>query len=252
MFKNTTLSVFMVAAMSVWLSTSAFAGQEIIVSAAASLFNAFTQIGKDFESANPDVKVLINYAASGALLQQIAQGAPVDVYASADLETMDKAGDKGLVGTSSITNFAGNKLVLISPKGSAVKRLYDLSGKSVKHIAIGKPATVPVGRYTKEALEKNGLWSGLEPKFIYAESVRQTLDYVSRGEVDAGFVYATDAAVAADKVTVACEVGGHKPIVYPIAVVSTGKNPGVAKRFIDYVMSDKGQAVLAKYGFTKP
>jgi len=252
MFKEVTLSVLLVAAMSFGLSTSAFAGQEILVSAAASLTNAFTDIGKVFESANPNVKVSFNFAASGALFQQIVQGAPVDVFASADLETMNKVKGKGVVDASSIKNFAGNKLVLIAPKGSAVNALNDLTGEPIKRIAIGKPETVPVGKYTKDALDKAGMWGALEPKFIYAESVRQVLDYVSRGEVDAGFVYTTDAAIAADKVSVACEVRGHKPVVYPIAVVSTGKNPGVAGKFIAYVLSDKGQAVLTKYGFTKP
>lgn len=250
--EKTMLPVFMVAVMSTGLSTNALAGQEIMVSAAASMTNAFTQIGKDFEGANPGVKVLFNFGASGALLQQIVQGAPVDVFASADLETMDKARQKGLVAATSINNFAENKLVLITPKGSAVKGLKELGGESVRRIAVGKSETVPAGHYTKEALEKNGMWDGLEPKFIYAENVRQVLDYVARGEVDAGFVYATDAAVATDKVKVVSEVGGHKPIVYPMAVVSSAKNPALAGRFIKYVLSGKGQAILAKYGFTKP
>ncbi|MGA2192097.1 MAG: molybdate ABC transporter substrate-binding protein [Nitrospirota bacterium] len=252
MFKITMLSVFMVAGMPIGLSTSAFARQDIVVSAAASLTDAFTQIGKDFESENPGVKVSFNFAASGALLQQIAQGAPVDVFASADKETIEKARQKGLVVDSSVVDFAGNKLVLVTPIGSGVKSLKELGGESVKRIAVGKPETVPAGRYTKEALEKNGLLGALEPKFIYAESVRQVLDYVARGEVDAGFAYATDAAVAADKVQVASEVSGHKPVVYPIAVVSSSKEPAAAGRFIKYVLGGKGQAVLAKYGFEKP
>ena len=252
MYKRAAFSVLLLAFMSVGLSASAFAGQELTVSAAASLSNAFKAIGKGFEASNPDVKVSFNFAASGPLLQQIVQGAPVDVYASADLETMNKAKDRGVVDSASIKNFAGNKLVLIVPKGSSVKSLAVLSGESIRRIAVGKPDTVPAGRYTKEALEKAGIWALLSPKFVYAESVRQALDYVSRGEVDAGFVYATDAAVAADKVTVAREVGGHRPVVYPIAVVTAGKNPTAAGRFIDYVLSGKGRAVLAKYGFTRP
>jgi molybdate transport system substrate-binding protein len=250
--KKAVLPILIAAVMSVGFSTGARAAQEIVVSAAASMTNAFTQVGKDFESANPGVKLLLNFGASGSLLQQIAQGAPVDVFASADLETMDKARQKGLVAAPSIKDFAENELVLITPKGSAVKGLKDLNGESVKRIAVGKPETVPAGHYAKEALEKNGMWSGLEPKFIYAEHVRQVLDYVARGEVDAGFVYATDAAIAADKVKVVCDVGGHKPIVYPIAVVSSAKNPALAGKFIEYVLGGKGQAVLAKYGFTRP
>jgi molybdate transport system substrate-binding protein len=252
MIKIRALSLLLAAGLFSFLSANALAGQEIVVSAAASLTNAFTQIGKDFESANPDVKVLFNFAASGALFQQIAQGAPVDVFASADIETMDKARGKGVVDGPSIKNFAVNKLVLVTSKGSAIQDIKELGGDSVKRIAVGKPETVPAGRYTKEALQKNCMWAELEPKLIYAESVRQVLDYVSRKEVDAGFVYATDAASAAEKVKVVSVTGGHKLVVYPIAIVSSGKNKAAAGKFIKYVLSGKGQAVLARYGFTRP
>ena len=251
MLKRCLFIFFIIAAMAISAGT-ALAAQEIVVSAAASLTNAFTRIGKDFEGANPGVKVVFNFAASGPLLQQIVQGAPVDVFASADLETMDKARQKGVVDASTIFNFAGTKLVLVAPKGSPVKGLKDLSGGPVQRIAVGTPETVPVGRYTKEALEKDGMWGGLEPKFIYAASVRQVLDYVARGEVDAGFVYATDAAIMPDKLKLVCEVGGHKPVVYPIAVVTSSKAPVLARKFIEYVLGGKGQAVLARYGFGRP
>ena len=252
MLKKGALLFPLIAVMSLWFSSTALAEQEIVVSAAASLTDAFKDIGRDFEGANPGVKVIFNFAASGTLLQQIVQGAPVDAFASADLETMDKARQKGVVDASTVKNFAGNKLVLVTPKGSPVKGLKDLGKDAVKRIAVGKPETVPVGMYTREALEKDGMWVGLEPKFIYAESVRQALDYVVRGEVDAGFVYATDAAIVADKLRVVTGVGGHKPVAYPIAAVAASKNPGLARKFIEYMLGDKGQAVLAKYGFIKP
>ena len=245
------LPIFLAAAIAMSAGT-ALASQEIVVSAAASLTNAFTQIGKDFEGANPGVKVIFNFAASGPLLQQIVQGAPVDVFASADLETMDEARQKGAVDASTVFDFAGTKLVLVAPKGSPLKGLKDLSGGFVRRIAVGKPETVPAGRYTEEALEKDGMWGGLEPKFIYAASVRQVLDYVARGEVDAGFVYETDAAIMPDKLKLVCEVGGHKRVVYPIAAVTSSKNPVLARKFMEYVLGSKGQAVLAGYGFSKP
>jgi molybdate transport system substrate-binding protein len=252
MLGKTALLLLIFAVIYVGPSSSAVAGQEIIVSAASSLAGAFTEIGKGFESATPGVKVLFNFGASGVLLQQLAQGAPVDVFASADLETMDRAYREGLVAASSVVKFAGNRLVLITPGASSVKTLKDLGRESVKRIAIGKPESVPAGRYAKETLETDGLWGRLGPKLIYAGSVRQALDYVSRGEVDAGFVYASDAALAPDSVTVACEVSGHRPIVYPVAAVSSGKNPRAAGKFIKYVLSGNGQAVLARYGFTRP
>lgn len=241
-----------VAGMLAFNALSAHAG-ELIVSAAASLTNAFNEIGKAYETENPGTKVIFNFGASGALLQQIDKGAPVDVFASADQETMDKAQDKKIIVPATRKDFTVNKLVLIAPSGnpSGIKSLEDLKGPQVKRVAAGKPETVPVGRYTKESLLKSGMWDALEPKLIYADSVRQALDYVSRGEVDAGFVYATDAKVAGYKVKTITEVKGHKPVVYPIAVVSGTKDENAAGKFIDYVLAKKGQKILADFGFGK-
>ena len=230
------------------------AEQELIVSAAASLTNAFQDIGKKFEAANPGVKVIFNFAASGPLLQQIEAGAPVDVFASADQKTMDQAMEKRLILNESRKDFAGNQLVLITPAGSKspVKSARDLAGHEVARVALGKPETVPVGRYTQEALTNYGLWETLTPKFIYGDSVRQVLDYVARGEVDAGFVFATDAAIAKDKVRVVAVIEEHKPVIYPIAVVSSTKNKELALKFLDFVLSKDGQEILSEYRFGKP
>ncbi len=249
--RNVVVLMLIFAAVSFW-SSAALADEKIIVSAAASLTDAFNQVGKGFDKSNPGVKVTFNFAASGPLLQQIIQGAPVDVFASADIKTMQMARLKGVIDYPTVVNFAGNKLVLVAPKGTALKSLKDLLGGSVSRIAVGKPETVPAGLYTKEALRKAGMWSVLKPKFIYADSVRQVLEYVSRGEVDAGFVYATDAAVVRNKVKVVSDVKGHKPVVYPIGVVSSTKHRAAALSFIKYLLSDKGRAILARYGFSKP
>ncbi len=232
----------------------AFAEQELIVSAAASLTNAFPEIGKKFESANPGTKVIFNFAASGVLLQQIDQGAPVDVFASADEKTMDQAMEKHLIISNTRQDFVSNELVLILPQGAKtpVKALQDLTAKEMGKIALGDPQSVPAGRYAQEALTGAGLWEQLKPKFIFAESVRQVLDYVSRGEVDAGFVFATDAVVAKDHVRVSLEAGKHKPITYPIAVVSSTSNRDLAERFIEFVLGAQGREILSKYGFKKP
>jgi molybdate transport system substrate-binding protein len=235
-------------------ASGAIAEQELIVSAAASLTNAFQDIGKKFEEQNSGIKVVLNFAASGPLLQQIEAGAPVDVFASADQKTMDQAEEKHLIIDESRKNFAGNELVLIIPKISPapVKNLHDLSGKEVTKIAVGKPDTVPAGRYTQEALANYGLWETLGAKFIYGDSVRQVLDYVSRAEVDAGFVFATDAAVAKDKVQVVSVIEKHKPVVYPIAVVSATQKKQAAQKFVDFVLTDEARKILTDYGFTKP
>ncbi|MGO9375377.1 MAG: molybdate ABC transporter substrate-binding protein [Syntrophobacteraceae bacterium] len=233
---------------------AASADQELIVSAAASLTNAFGEIGKKFESANPGTKVVFNFGASGALLQQIDKGAPVDVFASADQKTMDQAAAKGLIISGTRKDFVSNELVLIVPHGTKtpVKTLPDLNASGIGKIALGNPETVPAGRYAQEVLTYEGLWDELKPKFIFGESVRQVLDYVSRGEVDAGFVFATDAAVAKDHVSVALEATKHKPITYPISIVGSTKNKDLAKRFVDFVLSKEGQEILSTYGFKKP
>lgn len=234
-------------------SGSAAAG-ELIVSAAASLTNAFAEIGSAFEAAHPGTKVRFNFAASGGLLQQIAQGAPVDVFASADAETMDQAERRQLVGRASRADFAANTLVVVVPRDAAAapKSLADLTAPGVHRIAIGVPASVPVGRYAKDALEKARLWSVLEAKTIGAQSVRQALDYVARGEVDAGFVYATDAALMPDKVRLAFIVPIATPVRYPIAAVAASAHAAEAMEFIAFVRSPAGQATLRRHGFAPP
>ena len=227
---------------------------DLMVAAAASLTNAFTEMAKAYEKAAPGTRVLFTFASSGQLLQQISRGAPVHVFASADLDTMDRAEKQRLVRHSSRANFAANKLVLVMPGDSnlEISKLSDLTAPQVQRIALGSPETVPAGRYAKGALEKADLWAPLAPKFIFTQNVRQTLDYVFRGEVDAGFVYATDAATSPVKVRTAMEVALEEPILYPIAAVLGFGDEDRAVAFIAFVRSEAGQAILAKYGFLKP
>jgi molybdate transport system substrate-binding protein len=228
--------------------------QQLTVSAAASLTDAFKELGPKFEAGKPGASVRFNFAASGVLLQQIAQGAPVDVFASADQDTMNRAVEQKLVDAASRRNFASNSLVLIEPAkdGPGIKALADLGGPTVKKIAIGKVATVPVGRYTQQALTTANLWTVLEPKFIQADSVRQVLDYVARGEVDAGFVYRTDAAVLGDKVKIVLTPAGNQPVSYPVATIADSKQQALAKDFVSFLASDAAQQILTRYGFGKP
>ena len=236
------------------LAAPAFAAQEITVSAAASLTNAFTEMKALFEKQHPDIKVQTNFAASNPLLKQMEEGAPVDVFASADQETMDKAAAKKLINPESRKNFAMNDLVMIVPFDSklGLAGARDLDKAAVKRIAVGNPDSVPAGRYTREALTSTGQWDTLQPKYVFGASVRQALDYVGRGEVDAGFVYRTDAKQAGEKVKIAAVMTGHKPVLYPVAVATTGKNAADGATFVAFVLSPEGQAVLAKYGFSKP
>lgn len=248
--KKKSLSLFVSLLCLAFLQLPAQAA-EMTVSAAASLTNAFTELKTLFEKQHAGLTVHVNFAASNPLLKQIVEGAPVDVFASADQVTMDKAAEAKVVDTATRKNFAQNDLVLIVPIGA--KKLGNLNElSSFSRIAVGNPDSVPAGRYTREALTTAKLWESLQPKLILGNSVRQVLDYVARGEVDAGFVYGTDAKQMADKVTVVMKVGGHKPVSYPIAVATTGKNPEMGKAFVTFALSPEGQAVLAKYGFAKP
>lgn len=228
---------------------------DLTVSAAASLTNAFRELAPLFEAKYPGTKVLLNFGASEALLQQIAKGAPADVFASADQETVDRAQQRNMLVAGSRHDFVSNSLVLIVPSDSRlnVRNLADLTSPEVRRVAIGNPAGVPAGRYAKGALEAAKLWPQVEAKSVNATSVRQALDYVARGEVDAGFVYATDAALFKDRVRTVATIPTEVPVRYPVAVVAGGPNPEAAARFVDYLRSDAGaQAVLAKFGFGRP
>ncbi|WP_407830300.1 molybdate ABC transporter substrate-binding protein [Verminephrobacter aporrectodeae] len=238
-------------------ATLAFAGaasraQELVVSAAASLTNAFQAVGQAFEQAQPGAKVRFNFAASGPLLAQIRQGAPVDVFASADQESMHRAAR--LIVAATRADFAANTLVLILPSAStqAPKVLGDLASPSFQRVSTGTPATVPVGRYTMEAVERAGLTAALQPRWIYGESVRQVLNYVARGEVDAGFVYRTDAMVEREKTRIAFTVPTSTPVTYPIAQVAASQNAALANAFIAFVRGSAGQEILQRFGFSKP
>jgi len=241
------------AALLAFMSLAAHAA-DLTVSAAASLTHAFRDLGPAFEAQNPGTQVLLNFAASDALLAQIAKGAPVDVFAAADQDSMDRAETQKLLAPRSRHNFVGNTLVLVTPSDSRLnlKTLADLQNVEVKRIALGNPSGVPAGRYAKGALEAARLWSAVEPKAVFAQNVRQSLDYVARGEVEAGFVYNTDAAVQKDKVKVAFSVPTDTPISYPVAIVAGSPNADLARKFVDFVQSPAGQAVLARHGFQKP
>lgn len=236
------------------LAGKAALAADLTVSAASSLGNAFRDIARAYEAAHPDDRVQLNVGASGALLQQLVRGAPVDVFASADPETMDEAIRQRVVLPADRHDFAGNTLVLVVPAGAAraPKTLADLTQPAVQRVAMGNPASVPVGRYAKRALENAGLWPQVQPRVIHAQNARQSLDYVARGEVDAGFVFATDAGTMKDKVTVALHVALDRPITYPIAHTSSSAHTESAKRFVAFVLSPTGQGLLARHGFRKP
>jgi molybdate transport system substrate-binding protein len=216
---------------------------EITVSAAASLQDAFKELGTGFQKKNPEVKINLNFAASGVLQKQIEQGASVDIFASAAQKEMDALDEKGLIRQATRTNFTRNKLVIIAPSSLTIEGL-----KSLDKIAIGNPNTVPAGLYARTFLENAGIYEAVKPKLIYAENVRQVLDYVERGEVDAGFVYFSDTLKS--NLTISPINDSLYPlIVYPIAVIKDSKQSTISGQFIEYIQSEEGQTILYKYGF---
>ncbi len=227
---------------------------DLTVSAAASLRDAFKAVAAAYEPAHPGTHIVLNLAASDILLNQIEQGAPADVFASADEATMDKAAAAGAIDTATRRDFAGNTLVVVVGVSSpAPARLADLaSGPAFPRTAIGNPDSVPAGRYARQALTAAGLWQTLQPRLVPAANVRQALDYVARGEVQAGFVYATDAAIEKDRVRIALHVPTRTPVRYPIAVVHGSAHADAARDFVRFVASPDGRAILERFGFSQP
>jgi molybdate transport system substrate-binding protein len=241
------LFIWMVLAMSMVGAQA----QTLIVSAASSLTNAFTEMGSLFETQNSGVAIRFNFASSGTLLQQISQGAPADVLATADTNSMNRAQDAKLIEVTTRTTFIENQLVLITPARSSLNltSLDDLNNSHITRIAIGNPNSVPAGLYAKKTLESSHLWQRLVSKLIMAQNVRQATLYVSQNEVDAGFVFLTDANAAGKAVNVAFVVNTPSTIAYPAAIVTGTTQPEIAQNFIHFLKSDAAQGVFTRYGF---
>lgn len=226
--------------------------KEVYIIAAASMTDAVKEIGANYEKQHPDVKLMYNFGSSGALQSQIEQGAPADVFISAAQKQMNALEEENLIDKATRKDLLENKVVLIVPKDSTLV-LDDFAAAAtdkVSKIALGEPKSVPVGQYSEEIFTNLNVWADIKAKAVYASDVRQVLSWVETGEVDCGVVYATDAAIS-DKVKVLLEApaGTHKPVVYPAAMVSSSKNPEIAKDFLAYLSQDEQKAILAKYGF---
>jgi molybdate transport system substrate-binding protein len=232
---------------------AAAADDAVVVSAAASLKDAFAEIGALFATATGRPGPAFNFGASGDLMAQIAGGAPVEVFASAAAKDMDILEAAGLLLPGTRVDFAANEIVLVVPSAATpgVFSFADLVKPAVSRIAVVNPRTSPAGRYAEEVFASAGIAEAVRPKFILAENVRQVLDYVARAEVDAGVVYATDAAIRPREVRVAAVApsASHKPVTYPIAVLKAAAHSETAKVFVATVRSEAGQAILARYGF---
>jgi molybdate transport system substrate-binding protein len=232
------------------------AAQEgITVFAAASLKNALDETDAAFTKAT-GVKVTASYEASSALAKQIEQGAPADVFISADLAWMDYAAQHKLIRPDTRFNWLGNRLVLIAPKDAKLDHVDIAQGVDIAklagdgRIAVADVKAVPAGRYAKAALEKLGAWAAAEPKLAQAENVRATLAFVARGEAPLGIVYATDAKIE-PKVKIIGEFpnGSYPPVTYPVAATAAGKSPA-ATSYLRFLQTQAAKAICEKYGFS--
>ncbi len=234
-------------------SPAAAQEKNLIVFAAASMKNALDDINAAY-TAKTGVKITVSYAASSALAKQIEQGAPADVFASADTDWMDYAIGKKSINEPTRVNLLSNSIVLIAPKDSKIDKIsigqgFDLAklagdGK----IATGDVKSVPVGKYAKAALEKLGSWQAAEPKFAMADNVRAALTLVSRNEAALGIVYSTDAKVDPGvKIVGTFPADSHPAIVYPLAATTTAK-PETAD-YLAFLRSTAAKNIFEKYGF---
>lgn len=227
------------------------ANTTLLVSAAASLKDVMEEIKPLYQQKHSNINLTFNFGASGALLQQIEQGAPADIFISAAKKQMDTLEQKGALVPGTRTNLASNKLVLIVPNGSqGVTSFNSLKKPEIKRIAIGEPRSVPAGQYAEQVLQKLNLWNDVKPKLVYANNVRQVLAAVESGNADAGLVYLTDAKISNKvKAIATADDSYHAPIVYPMAVLKSSKNVDAAKAFVQYLSSGEAKRILRKYGF---
>jgi molybdate transport system substrate-binding protein len=227
----------------------------LTVFGAASLTNVLQDLGDAFTKES-SVAVKFSFASSSTLARQIEQGAPADVFMSADKEWMDYLQTRHLIQEASRRDVAGNRLVLIAPVDSTIKLeiapnfpLADALGKG--HLATGDPAAVPVGRYAEAALTKLGVWSQVQDRIVRAESVRSALAFVDRGEAPLGIVYQTDALVDRNvRVVAVFPADTHPPIVYPVALTRSAQTG--AARFVAFITSPAARATFKSYGFLPP
>jgi len=236
------------------LSSAVAQDKAITVFAAASMKNALDDVNAAFTKST-GIKVAASYAASSALIKQIENGAPADVFVSADLDWMDYGAQHKLIKDDTRVNLLGNRLVLIAPKDSKIDHVTIAPGFDLAKLAgdgrivTGDVRAVPVGKYAKAALEKLGAWAAAEPKFAMTENVRAALTLVARGEAALGIVYETDAKVEPNvKIIGAFPAESHPPIVYPVALTVNAKPE--AAQYLAFLRSQAAKAVFETYGFT--
>ncbi|MGV2827674.1 molybdate ABC transporter substrate-binding protein [Myxosarcina sp. GI1(2024)] len=226
---------------------------QLTISAAASMQDAMKAVGQLYQEENPNTEIEYNFGSSGALAQQIEQGAPVDVYISANQKFMNELERKDLLLQGTREDLLKNQVVLIVPNnGNApnISNFQDLTNQQIERFSIGEPESVPAGSYAKQVLTSMNLYDELQPKTVFAKDVRQVLTYVETGNVDAGIVYSTDAQIT-DRIRVVATAPDdtHEPIIYPVAAIKRTDNPEAAKEFVKFLSSDRATDIFREYGF---
>jgi molybdate transport system substrate-binding protein len=241
--------VLLLSVYAVCLFAVSAAAADLNLSVAASLREAVTELSSNFSKTHPGVNFLNNFGASGALAKQIENGAPADLFFSANTEWMDYLKAKKLMEDKRIGVFAFNALVFVGMPGIKAKTLQDIA--ALEKVAIGSPASVPAGQYAMEALVKTGMDKKLANKLVMAKDVRECLMYAERGEVSGAFVYRTDALQMAKKVKILFDVPQdlYSRVTYPVGLTLAGSRKAEAAAFYDYLRTGEAKAVLAKHGF---
>lgn len=245
------ISLVIVTFLLTLLPISAQSGNDLTISAAASLRNVLEEIQIVYQQKKPDINLVYNFASSGSLQQQIEQGAPVDIFFSAASRQMDALEVKDLLLADTRRDLLANAIVLITPVNvTEISSFEDLTKPKIKQIAMGEPRSVPAGQYAEEVLNFYGIWEQIEDKLIFGNTVSQVLTFVDSGNVDAGLVYSTDAKTS-ERVTVVATAPpeSHSPIIYPIAIIKDSQQVDIAQEFIDFLATSEAQTIFTKYGF---
>ncbi len=228
---------------------------QLTVSAAASLKNVMEEIEPLYQKKHPETEIIYNFASSGSLQRQIEQGAPVDLFISAATNKMDTLENKELLLTETRQDLLKNQMVLVTPKSNKKNNLKiddfdDLTTKEITMIALGEPESVPAGKYAQEVLTSFKIADKVNSKAVYGKDVRQVLNYVATGNVDAGIVYRTDTQVFDNiQIVATAPETSHSPVIYPIAVIKDSDHPKVATELIEFLTTPEAQEIFENYGF---
>ena len=226
--------------------------KEIYVLAAASLTDVLTELANNYKQ-KTSTEIIFSFASSGALQAQIEASAPADIFFSAAQKQMNALEEKGLIDSETRKDLLENKVVLISPKNSNlnIKSFTDITNSNVKKLGLGEPKNVPVGQYSEEILSNLSILDIAKEKAVYGSDVRNVLDWVETAEVDCGIVYATDAKIAKNiNIIAEAPEGTNKKVIYPISIIKSSQNKEEAKKFIEYISTEKSKEIFQNYGFT--